>query len=186
MKIYRLTCDNKYQVPLIKNIKENNRYLEGKEWHSLKEGWHPLPFYFYADAKEIKKGWDKRPDICKYHEGLFVPQGLLNVVFPEKPVELEFLPVLIDEEDWFLINCLKTTKDYDPLRSKFEQRGEQQQIFMIDYVVIHDSTVDSVGLFTLEDSNRATLFATQSFVDHINKLGLKGLNFKEIGILEPH
>lgn len=186
MKIYKVTCDNHYRIPLLVDSKEGRHYLEGKEWRSLKDGWQPLPFYFYSDPKEIKKGWDKRPDICKYHHGLFVPHDLLDVVFPVKPPKLEFLPVLIDGEDWLLLNCLKTTKDYDPERSKFyRDNDERQQIYSLEYVVIHDTSVNSVGLFTLDGSNRATLFATQTFVDHINKLGLKGLNFREIGVLEP-
>ncbi|NJA04227.1 hypothetical protein HC024_00510 [Methylococcaceae bacterium WWC4] len=185
MKIYEVTCDNHYRVPLLVDSQASAPHLEGKGWRPLKETWTPLPFYFYADPKDIRKGWDKKPDICEYHEGLFVPPNLLDAVFPAKPPELEFLPVLIDGEDWLLLNCLKTTKDYDSERSKFERIGERQLIIMVDYAVIHDLTVESVGLFTLEDSNRSRLFATQSFVNHIEQLGLKGINFREIGILEP-
>ncbi|WP_426994395.1 hypothetical protein [Methylomonas sp. CM2] len=186
MKIYQIRCDNRYRVPLLVDSKASESYLEGKEWISLLDSWQPLPFYFYSDPKDIRKGWDKRADICAYLEGLFIPQSLLDTIFPAKPPELEFSPVLIDGEDWLLLNCLKTTKDYDPERSKFHRdNDDRRQIYMIDYVVIHDPTVESVGLFTLEDSNRSTLFATQTFVDHIHQLGLKGISFREIGILEP-
>jgi len=186
MKIYKVHCENHYRVPLLVDSEAAEPYLYGKEWRSLLDGWTPLPFYFYADPKDIRKGWDKKPDICEYHEGLFVPPNLLDAVFPTKPPELEFLPVLIDGEDWLLLNCLKTTKDYDQERSKFHRdNDDRRQIYMIDYVVIHDPTVESVGLFTLEDSNRAVLFATQTFVDRIHQLGLKGISFREIGLLEP-
>ncbi|EIC30163.1 MULTISPECIES: hypothetical protein [Methylomicrobium] len=185
MKLFKIRCDNKYRVPLLDNREENNRYLVGKEWHSLREGWHPLPFSFYADPKDIKKGWNKQPDICIYHEGLFIRVDLISVIFPEKPVELELLPILIDGEHWMLLNCLKTTKDYDPEQSKFYRSGENQQIYMIKHLVLYDSSVEPIGLFTLEDSNRAGIFVTESFVERINKLGLKGVEFNEIGVLEP-
>lgn len=185
MKLFVVRTNNKFRSPLLDNLKENGRYLEGKGWHSLLSDWHPLPFSFYADAKDVKKGWDKQPDITRSGPGFFFRADLVDVIFPEKPAELEFLPVLIDGEYWQLLNCLKTTKDYDPERSKFYRSGEHQQIYMIEYAVIHDPTVESVGLFTLEDSNRTTIFATESFVERIHKLGLKGVDFDEIGVLEP-
>jgi hypothetical protein len=82
-----------------------------------------------------------------------------------------------------LLNCLKTTKDYDPERSRFYRSGPNNQIYMIDYLVIYDPTVELVGLFTLEDSNRASILVTESFVNRINQLGLKGIEFDEIGVL---
>lgn len=123
------------------------------------------------------------PDICKCNQGILFRADLLDTIFPAKPGELEFLPVLVDGNDWLLINCLKTTRDYDESKSQLFRRGINKQIFMINYLVIHDKSVANVGLFTLEDSNRASIFATEPFVDRINLLNLKGMSFKEIGYI---
>lgn len=186
MKLFKVSCDIEYQAPLLENPDVDEPSLEGKEWRSLCEGWHPLAFTFEADERITNKGWCiKQPDLCLYNDGLFFRGDLVDVIFPEKPAELEFLPVLIDGDDWWLLNCLKTTRAYDPKRSRFSRGGERQQIDMIDYLVLHDATVEPVGLFTLEDSNRYSLLATESFVERIHKLDLKGVDFDEIGVLEP-
>ena len=184
MKLFNIEPDNIFRVPLLVNFDEDRGHLSNKEWLPLLKDWHPLSFYFHVDKQ--RKGENKIPDICIFTDGLFLRTDLIDDVFPEKPVELEFLPVLIDENNWRLINCLKTTKDYDENRSKFVRSNENNQIYMINHLVIYDTSVEKVGLFTLEDSNRAWLFATESFVKRITKLGLKGINFREIGSLETH
>lgn len=117
--------------------------------------------------------------------GFMVRSRFVDNVFPSRSNEIEFLPVFVDGEEWMFINCLKVTSGYDEGRSKFmRDGGREKQIFMINHVVVTDASVKEAELFTLDDSNRAWIIATDSFVERVRQLDLRGLGFREIGFLE--
>lgn len=188
MKLYKIIHDPVHCSPYRDGQDEEEGGIDGKEWRSLSATWQPLSYTFESDWRVTARGWSiQRPDLCLYHDGLFVRRDLVDVIFPNKTAELEWLPVRIDDEDWCLLNCLKTTKDYDPEQSKLVRRGGNQHIEMVDYLVVRDddASLAAVGLFTLEDSNRYSLFATETVVTRVNNLGLKGVGFDDIGVLVP-
>lgn len=142
-------------------------------------------FEFYvedSESNQIKKE-DQRITLANVGALVF-PSYLALTIFPSPCPELEFLPVQVNGEDWRLLNCLKTTKGYDAEASQF-LRGEGDKIFWVQHLVVTDPSIEECELFTLEDSNRALIFCLPSFKERIEKLGLKGLSFREIGVYEP-
>ena len=182
VKLFLVEPSNRHRVPLLEESEGDDQLLAGWCWHALKPSWHPLQYTLYAASENEAN----EPDICKcVGAGITFRLNLLGDIFPKKPDEIELLPVLVDSKDWLFVNCLKTTKGYDTNRSKFLRDSEgDKQIFLINYVVVTDASVKDAELFTLEDSNRAWVIATESFVERIKSHKLNGLGFREIGFLD--
>jgi hypothetical protein len=186
MKLYLVYPSNKHKMALLENFETDYKLLNGVGWHSLKQTWRVLNFTFYATKKEqIKKPVIKQTACVSNTSNVIFRADLINEIFPDKKNEIELLPVLIDGKDWVLVNCLKTTSFYNPDKSKFLRSSENHsQIYMIQHVVVNDDSIKDFGLFTLEDSGRVPLIATDLFVEKIKKIGVVGLDFAEIGFLE--
>jgi hypothetical protein len=129
---------------------------------------------------ELGKEKSKRPDIWTIGGALALRSDLKEKVFPELNEDLEFLPIRVSEEDWFVVNCMTATKCFDESESVLYS-GPEKQIFMIIQVVITDSSLAEREIFVLDGSNRATLLIFPSFVERIAKLKLNGLSFQEVG-----
>jgi hypothetical protein len=122
------------------------------------------------------------PDISFVRSGLAFRSFLKDKIFPRPCKDLEFLPIRVNGDSWTILNCLKTTSAYDVDESVF-YRSLDNKIFLVNHLVISDSTLSACEVFVLDDSNRATLYALHSLADRINRLGLHGITFKEIGFL---
>ena len=182
VKLYLVHPSNQHKVPLLKASEGDEQLLAGWGWRSLKPAWRTLQYGLFASSKRESN----EPDICKCMSvGMTLRADLVDNVFPNTANEIELLPVLVDGKDWLFVNCLKTTMGYDAGRSKFLRSSEENNhIFMINYVVVTDGSVKEAELFTLEDSNRAWVIATDSFVERIKRHKLNGLDFREIGFLD--
>jgi hypothetical protein len=144
----------------------------------LVSGWKPIGFEF----KAFRRSGKERPDVTLLGGGLAFRAELKNLIFPSPRPELEFLSIRASGDEWYITNCLKTTKYYDHENSILFRRGAGT-IYMINHIVIEDATLERCEIFVVEDSNRTSLLVLPKFVERIAKLGLRGINFKEIGVL---
>ena len=174
----------------------SNRYLalvldKPEDWHSLEaklnrqrlaNGWVPLNFHFEA----IGKSAVITPSICSvYLPGVLAFRSeLREMLFPSACDELEFLPIRVREESWWLLNCLKSTGSYDA-RESLVMRGAGGEVFLIQRIVVDDESVRACGVFTIADSNRGQLLLLASMRERITKSGAQGVEFREIGVLRP-
>jgi hypothetical protein len=55
---------------------------------------------------------------------------------------------------------------------------------MIKRIVVKDPNVGQCEMFVVEDSNRTALLMLPTLVDRIIGLGVAGIEFKEIGVIE--
>jgi len=143
----------------------------------LAQNWTPLRY----DLFRSHDGLNLLPDMCFSPPALLFRADLQEEVFPRRCQELEFLPVVVGTSNWLMLNCLKTTRMYDGSRSKF---GRDRQIFFIEHITIKDPSLRECEVFTLEDSNRAWPIVLTSFKRRIERLGIGGIKFREIGVLE--
>ncbi|PWF45024.1 hypothetical protein C7C56_018645 [Massilia glaciei] len=93
---------------------------------------------------------------------------------------LELLPLKVEGKDWKLLNCLNSIDNVDEKRSILH-RDDSGKIFMVQKLVINNLAVDKNEFFTIQDSNRSSIFVIESFVNRVRQLGLKGLQFRHIG-----
>lgn len=147
---------------------------------SISGGGFPLPLVFH----EPNKSTVNRPDIATvYISGaLAFRAALKELLFPSAPPALEFLPITVEGEAWWLLNCFQAVSDVDPARSAF-MNGLNGEICFVMKLCVTDPQAQDWELFTLRDSNRAQLFATDAFRDRVQKLGLHGISFAPIGEL---
>jgi hypothetical protein len=147
----------------------------------LMEGWSVLEFEFApVDSESLSP-----PDISTvYLPGVIAFRtDLKEALFPSPCESLEFLPVKVAGIEWTLLNCLKITNQYDSRRSTC-LRGANKEIFLVQKIVVTDQTLGACGIFTIEDSNRGQLFVLPSVRARVMRLGLQGINFREVGTLE--
>lgn len=171
-----------HHLALVLKRREDWQRLEGKLNHQrLASDWAPLDFCFKATGKTAVL----TPSICSvYFPGVLAFRSeLRDVIFPSPCGELEFLPIRADDESWFLLNCLKSTSQYDPQQSVM-MRSANGGVFFIQRVVVNDNSVRACGVFTIEDSNRGQLLVLPSVKERITKARAHGLNFPEIGVLK--
>lgn len=175
MKIYTAQVSNDCKnvlpntgTPTVAEIQFNTK--------PLLNGWVKYNYEF----REFGKKKSKKPDIWIIGGALALRSDLKEKVFPDLNEGLEFLPIRVSEEDWFIVNCMTVTKCFDESESILYS-GPEKQIFMIIHVVITDSSLEKNEVFVLDGSNRATLLIFPSFVERISKLKLNGISFQEIG-----
>jgi hypothetical protein len=147
---------------------------------SLAQEWTPLSYRF-VDSDD---GKNLQPSICSQPSTILFRAELLHAIFPSPCVYFEFLPVVVGSENWLSLNCLKTTLQYDPKRSLFMRSPRTADIAFIRKLVVQDPSVRECEIFTLADSNRATLIVLQSFKRRIEELKVGGISFENIGTLE--
>ena len=128
----------------------------------------------------------KGPKILPDLGVLYVPgavairSDIKDAVFGAGYENLEFLPVRVAQQDWFLVNCLQTVSEFDESSSKVS-RGLSGEIFMVLWLVVTDSDALRHEVFTLDSSNRASVFVKRSFKERVESLGLQGITFRKIG-----
>ncbi len=178
MNILQPQVSNSLQ-PLLASDPSTRAGMAELNFKALTATWNVPDFEFNNIGKTISK----RPDIWIVGGCIVFPSLMKNALFPAPCPDLEFLPINASGDEWLLVNCLKSSNGYDQKESIL-YRSLEGQIFMIDYLVMNDDSLRTHELFTLTDSNRATVFVLPSFADRVRSLGLKGLTFKEIGTLK--
>lgn len=141
--------------------------------------WEVLDFEF----KKFNKSQGKTPDVWLLNGGFAFRSDLKDVIFPAPCREIEFLPIRVSGHEWLVVNCLKAISRYDHENSVL-YRGLDGKIFMVIHLIATDHALARCEIFVVDDSNRTSLFLLPSFVERITALGLNGLVFKEIGVLQ--
>lgn len=146
---------------------------------SLLDGWRTLDFVF----DDLSNGKAKKPEIRMLGGGFAFRGELKDLLFPTPQHDLEFLTICVSGEPWFVTNCLSTTMAYRGDKSVV-YRDLDKTIFMVIYVALTDPMLSRRTFFVIEDSNRAFLLTVPEFVHRVSRLGLGGIIFREIGVLE--
>ena len=180
MKLYLIQTTNDHSALRLSNrsyfpiVMDLNRI-------SLRDEWQCLNFHFDVDEKDPKD----RPTICTVPSSgaIAFPLTAKDSIFPNPCVDLEFLSIQVNGESWLILNCLKTTKDYDLAKSKIFRDLDSGEIYFFQKLIVNDASVHDCDVFTIEDSNRMYLFSTPSFRQRILATEYGGLSFAEIGTL---
>lgn len=178
-KIYELHVSNDF-APIAPVNQKSEDILPRFNMHPLLDNWEILNYEF-----QIAPGGNANalPDLSLVvGGGLVFRRDLKEQIFPFHCDSLEFLPIRVAGQDWLLLNCLTMTSGYDSDESVL-YRGLEGDVFMVIHLVVTDATLVSREIFVIEDSNRAFLYVFPTFVDRIESLRLKGLTFKERGVL---
>jgi hypothetical protein len=174
-KLFRPDLDNRH-YPVLQNNGHEDALKFGKlNFERLSHVWKTPHFEFYTNGKSS----GLRPDISVVMPGIAFRSDLRELLFPESPPEIEFLPIFVSGEAWLLMNCLCAISDYDEGKSILHRAG-QGEIFLVQKLAILGRTL-RCKFFTVDGSNRAYIYVTEPFVNRVRELGLKGLNFKLIG-----
>jgi hypothetical protein len=179
--LYTTDPSNQYQALVLGDASAWDGLSPNLNRKSLAQGWKMLDFEFTQNGGQTLPA----PDICAvYLPGIIVfRKDLKAALFPSPCEWLEFLPVNVAGGEWLLLNCLKSTNQYDRGRS-ICLRGTNNEIFLVQKIAVTDQTLDACQVFTIEDSNRGQLFVLPPVRERAMRLGLKGINFREIGTLE--
>lgn len=178
MKIYTPQVSNDYQSILA--CSSAGREVQSLfNTRSLLAGWEVLDFEF----KKFNKSKGKIPDISLLNGGFALRSDLKHAIFPVPCHELEFLPIKVSGQEWLVVNCLRAIGGYDHENS-VAYRGLDGKIFMVIHLIVTDHALAQCEMFVVDDSNRANLFLLPSFMERITVLGLRGLVFKAIGVLQ--
>lgn len=118
-KLYSIRIQNGFESILPVTILESAKF-DCINFKSVIENWKTVTFKFV----DVDDKSNKKPDISfpvGLPSGLVFPAPLKNLLFPNSNVGLEFLPISISGENWFLVNCLNSTDKYNSIESKFHR-----------------------------------------------------------------
>jgi hypothetical protein len=179
-EIFTFDAHNDYASPILSDSRDLSQLSSRLNFQSLFLGWEPLHFVF----EHIGRKKQKIPAISTiYMPGyLALKKDLVSVVFPVLDPVNELLPIFVDEQEWVLLNCLRTATSFDPQRSDvLRDVGERAQIFYVNHLLLTDLSVLEHELFTLDGSNRAGLYCLPSFKERVESLGFDEILFEPIG-----
>jgi hypothetical protein len=176
MKIFTVDVANDCQcvlpgagVPAVTGLRFNEKRL-------LRD-WKTYRYDFFEPANKKSK----KPDMSTVSGGgLALRADLKDRIFSTPDDDLEFLPIRVATEDWYIVNCLRSTGAIDEEASVL-YRSIEGQIFMIIKVVVDDPLLEQRDIFVLDGSNRASVLALPSFVERVSSLDISGITFREIG-----
>jgi len=142
---------------------------------SLAGGWKAVELELHT----FDRSESEVPDIGTIHVpgALAFRAELLDALLPSRE-RLELLPLIVNSQQWLLVNCLNWVDSYDESKSKV-MRGLNGDIFMVLKLIL-GAGQSAPELFTLTESNRAQLFATDSFKARVERLNLKGITFRRM------
>jgi hypothetical protein len=139
------------------------------------------------------KNKDATPDISKvfgYGGALCFRRSMAQRLFPYSTTELEFLPARLDDQEWVLLNCLRVTRSIDLDSSDVEYlevADHPPWIFDVGWLNIVDRSALEWDVFCIPNSTDPStprrFFVTDLFVDRVQQLGLRGLEFKHVGYI---
>jgi hypothetical protein len=179
MKLFALQMANNFQFLSYPDIQVAIKLHCVINREPLLADWKtPVAYFMNVENKS-----EKKPSMNLFGGSLMFAARFKQAIFPKESEDIEFLPISVSEEPWLIANCLRTTRHYDPSKSIVYRSGENKEIFMVAHMVVNDASLEQCEMFTIDDSNRTQIFVQPSFVERIKALGLKGVNFKEIGTL---
>jgi hypothetical protein len=178
--LFTIQPSNTHQSLLLAKPEEMHR-LALLNQKSLAENWIPLS----CKLETCDKNSIEIPSICTlYISGLIAFRAeLRDALFPTEKPELELLPIRVADQPWLVVNCLASVVKFDEKKSQI-MRDESKQIFMILRLQLDSASVNGYEMFTLDESNRAQVFVTESFRDRVQGLNLKGITFQSIGEIQ--
>jgi hypothetical protein len=162
-----------------------------------------LPFNYPAvtwacNTYHFKTTFSKLDVVFKFHEpekaikqnvssgGLMLAfkSEIKQKIFPTEDALLEFIPFKVAGEDWFFLNCLKSIVRFDEQSSQLFKSQPSNQIYLIMKLHAHKALpINERHIFTLEGSNKATIFVSEKFKQECISHEVKGLAFREIGTI---
>lgn len=176
--LFAIQSSNEHQSLLLSDPEEWRNLSTRLNRISLIDGWTPRSFGFQASSESVVK----MPKICTaYVPGVIAFCATEKAaLFPGEYEGLEFLPITVGVERWFLLNCLNAVVNFNESRSQV-MRSADGEIFMVLSLYITDLGDRQCELFTLLRSNRMQIFARSSFKKRVESLGLRGISFRKIG-----
>jgi len=144
----------------------------------LAKKWVPLKAY---TTDSDTKGYPS-PDISILNTGgLIINNNFRDSVFTDLAIDLEFLPMEVDHEPWWLVNCLSVVGGIDE-RGSSVMRSTSGEIFMVLKLRLIGMEARDKVLFTLFESNQSQIFTTNVFRNRVGVSGAMGVRFDEIGM----
>lgn len=154
--LFSVDASSSYQCLLLRDPQACPGVFTGVHGAPLLPTWKPLEFAFRVAGK---KGV-ALPDICTvYARGVLAMRDeVKRTLFPVVALDAdwEFLPIVVAQERWWLLNCPSTLTESEPKVWRQE-------------------------LFAVARLSCAQLFARPSFKQRVERLRLKGLEFQRVG-----
>ena len=177
--IYRIDPDNDYKAVVLADVSDwkkmgllNNRRYCGN--------WEVIQFRFAEEKKSSRK---LEPNAAIIVPCLAMRADIVREFISVNKDEIELLPIKVAGQDWFLFNCLTSASGLD-VDESVVVRDSSGTIFLIQKIVIQDRSVEDKLLFTIEGSNKSTIFVLERFLRLINENRIKGVTFAPIGFLK--
>jgi hypothetical protein len=117
---------------------------------------------------------------------LCLPQSVVGDLFPSGSNGIEFLPARIGDQDWLVVHLTSNAVDIDEASSDLttlDLPSGRQQLVGARWLNVLGRSALGFEVFCLRREPQLYVLCTDSFVERVQRLGLRGLDFKHIGYI---
>jgi hypothetical protein len=144
--------------------------------------WVPWKYKVWGTKKDIRSL--KLPDVRNSLDGaLFVRPENAQQLCEGFEQSVELLPIDVEGAPWFLAHCFAARAVLDERRSDYSPPLVQhpwQRYWMVRRAVLQDDATLYSSFFCIQGRG-ASLYCGAAFRERVERMGLEGLRFKEIG-----
>jgi hypothetical protein len=150
---------------------------------SLKARWQLPVFQWRRQRKR-----DLTPTITlDFASGsLFLPRSSISGLFVGGSNGFEFLPAQIGDEDWVVVHLTSNAVDIDEATSDLttlDLPSGRQQVVSARWLTVVGASAVEFEVFCLRREPQLHFLCTDAFVERVQLLGLRGLDFKHVGYI---
>ena len=148
----------------------------------LSATWSPWKYKVWGTKKDKRSL--KTPDLMNsLHGALFVRPEHARQLCEGFEHFVELLPIDVEGAPWFLAHCFEARAVLDGHRSDYMPPPVPhpwQQYWMVRRAVLQDNPTLYSAFFSIQGRG-SSLYCGAAFRDRVERMGLEGLRFKEIG-----
>jgi hypothetical protein len=202
LQLWQALPANGFAAPLARNFSEyeRNAYSDLHK-RSLLSEWKAIDLIWHKQRTR-----DKLSGIYTLYSlgALCFPTCWSRLLLPASTANVEFLPLRLGDDDWCLLNCLRSAAHLDRASSDLwiqsmsdlvpndpQYAGMEPWIAEIRWanLIEPEALAEQWDVLCVPASSdpmaHRHLLLTDVFVDRVRSLGLRGLDFKHVGYIVP-
>lgn len=172
MKIWKLVFEVDEYDNLITEKELSIEEIQSFDGSSKLSNWEPL--------KVIRMEPEKKLELSNA-PGFIIPvldKKGLDVLLPLIEKEVEVLPLVCDEKDFYGINVTNVSDCIDYENSKYKLFSDGKRIMKFTKYSFIEDKVRGMNIFKIVDEPRRRAFVSDEFRNAVLKVGLTGFKFK--------
>lgn len=182
-RLYDVNPSNAHKAILAKDLSSWMKVLEKLHREPLAQDWSEIDLTL--DSAPKRRHFASPRIGCAYSaSAVVIEDRLCGELFRAKTSPAyELLPLRVEGDAWWLLNCLATAAEVDENNSELF-RDPDGTIFMVQRLELVERPSTPISdFFVLRESNRSRLYVREREKKRWSNVGVPGISFGEVGCI---